>query len=126
MALAAVALVIAVGAWRSALVMGRRAGGSGRGEGVSAAALPGDLRAGLGTALRHVSVVRYDAFGDVSGRQSFSAAILDDSGDGLVITSLHSRTESRTLLKGITAGAGEGLSPEEQEAVDYASGAAQR
>jgi hypothetical protein len=123
--LAALALVVAVGAWRRAGVLGRRAAAT-----APLAALPpetpAELRSGLSTALRHVSVVRYDAFGDVSGRQSFSAAILDDNGDGLVITSLHSRAESRTLLKGIMAGAGEGLSPEEQEAVDYASGAAER
>ncbi len=88
--------------------------------GVNAA--PAELRAGLATALRHVSVVRYDAFADVSGRQSFTAAILDDNGDGIVITSLHSRTESRTLMKGVEAGYGEGLSPEEKQAVAYASG----
>ncbi len=83
---------------------------------------PAQLRAGLGTALRHVSVVRYDAFADVTGRQSFTAAILDDNGDGIVITSLHSRTESRTLLKGVQGGVAEGLSPEEELAVAYASG----
>lgn len=87
------------------------------------APLPPELSAGLTTALRHVSVVRYDAFSDVTGRQSFTAAILDDNGDGIVITSLHSRTESRTLLKGVSAARGDGLSPEEQQAVDYASGA---
>jgi hypothetical protein len=83
---------------------------------------PAELSVGLTTALRHVSVVRYDAFSDVTGRQSFTAAILDDNGDGIVITSLHSRTESRTLLKGIVAARGDGLSPEEQQAVDYANG----
>lgn len=80
------------------------------------------LVAAITTSLRHVAVVRYDAFDDVSGRQSFTAAILDDNNDGIVITSLHARTESRTLLKGITAGEGEGLSPEEQQAVDQARG----
>lgn len=83
-----------------------------------------ELALALSSALRHFSVVRYDAFDDVSGRMSFTAAILDDNGDGLVITSLHSRAESRTFLKGITAGTAEGLSPEEQEAVDHAMGAA--
>lgn len=78
------------------------------------------MQAGLATALRHVAVVRYDAFGDVSGRQSFSAALLDDHGDGIVITSLHARTQSRTLLKGISGGQADGLSPEERQVVDYA------
>ena len=34
--------------------------------------------------LRNVAVVRYDAFGDMGGRLSFSAAIVDDLGDGIV------------------------------------------
>jgi len=80
------------------------------------------LLEGMRTGLRHIAVVRFDAFDDVSGRQSFTAAILDDNGDGIVITSLHARTESRTLLKGISAGTGDALSPEEQQAVDQARG----
>ena len=71
-------------------------------------------------ALRHVSVVRYDAFEDVAGRQSFTAAILDDRGEGLVITALHARTESRTFLKGVGGSASDRLSPEEERAVAYA------
>lgn len=121
--------VIAVGVavWALVLVRARPVrSGSGSGDDAVAAVAPTDqpqeLRAGLATALRHVSVVRYDAFADVSGRQSFTAAILDDNGDGIVITSLHARTESRTLLKGVTGAAGDGLSPEEQEAVAYANG----
>lgn len=86
--------------------------------------LPDSLYAAVTASLRHIAVVRYDAFDDVSGRQSFTAAILDDNGDGIVITSLHARTESRTLLKGVNAGHGDGLSPEERQAVDQARGAA--
>ena len=71
-------------------------------------------------ALRHVSVVRYDAFDDIAGRQSFTAALLDDRGEGLVITALHGRTESRTFLKGVGGSASDLLSPEEQRAVAYA------
>lgn len=68
--------------------------------------------------LRHVSVVRYDAFGDMGGRLSFSAAILDDSGDGLVISSIHARGESRTYAKGVIDGRSEiTLSPEERQAL---------
>lgn len=37
--------------------------------------------------LRHVAVVRYDAFRDLSGRLSFSVALLDDSGDGMIMIS---------------------------------------
>lgn len=68
--------------------------------------------------LRHVSVVRYDAFGDMGGRLSFSAAILDDAGDGLVISSIHARGESRTYAKGVIDGRSEiTLTPEERQAL---------
>lgn len=74
--------------------------------------------------LRHVSVIRYDALGDLGGRYSFSAALLDDAGDGLVLTSIHGRAETRTYLKGITAGKPDiELSPEEMKAVELARGA---
>lgn len=87
--------------------------------------LAGDLastRADLSMALRHVSVVRYDAFGDLGGRFSFSAALLDDSGDGLILTSIHGRSETRTYLKGISNGKPEiELSPEERKAMELAA-----
>lgn len=77
-------------------------------------------RSGAG-ALRRVSVVRYDAFEDLGGRLSFSAAILDDAGRGLVLTAIHGRSETRSYLKQIP---GEDtqrqLSPEEQQAVQQA------
>jgi hypothetical protein len=79
-------------------------------------------RADLSDALRHVAVVRYDAFGDMGGRLSFSAALLDDAGDGLVVTSINGRTETRTYAKGIKAGSSDhSLSPEEQQAVAFAT-----
>ena len=78
-------------------------------------------RADLADALRHVAVVRYDAFGDMGGRLSFTAALLDDAGDGLVITSIHGRSEARTYAKGIKAGKSEqSLSPEEDQAIELA------
>ena len=61
-------------------------------------------RSELADALRHVAVVRYDAFGDMGGRMSFTAALLDDSGDGLVITSINGRTEARCYAKGVKEG----------------------
>lgn len=79
-------------------------------------------RADLSDALRHVAVVRYDAFGDMGGRLSFSAALLDDAGDGLVLTSINGRTETRTYAKGVKAGISDhSLSPEEEQAISYAS-----
>jgi hypothetical protein len=68
--------------------------------------------------LRHVSVVRYDAFGEMSGQRSFSAAIVDDQGDGLVISSINARGESRTYAKGVLEGLSEiTLTLEEEQAL---------
>ena len=79
-------------------------------------------RADLSDALRHVAVVRYDAFGDMGGRLSFSACLLDDAGDGLVLTSINGRSETRTYAKGVKGGQSDhSLSPEELEAIGYAT-----
>lgn len=78
-------------------------------------------RRDVANSLRHVAVVRYDAFGDMGGRLSFSAALLDDAGDGLVLTSINGRSETRTYAKGVKAGNSEvQLSPEELQAIDVA------
>jgi len=80
-----------------------------------------ELRADLTDAIRHVAVVRYDAFNDMGGRMSFSAALLDDSGDGVVVSSINGRTETRTYAKGVKAGASDAeLSPEEVQAIGFA------
>lgn len=79
-------------------------------------------RADLSDALRHVAVVRYDAFGDMGGRLSFSAALLDDAGDGIILTSINGRSETRTYAKGVKAGESDhSLSPEELQAIQYAT-----
>ena len=76
------------------------------------------LRADLAQALRHVAVVRYDAFGDMGGRLSFSAAVVDDRGDGLVVSTIHARGGSRTYAKGVVRGGSDAtLTPEEQQAL---------
>jgi len=85
------------------------------------AALLARTRTELADAIRHVSVVRYDAFGDMGGRLSFSAAMLDDGGDGLVLTAIHGRSETRSYIKGVKNGTSEAsMSPEEQQAVTFA------
>ncbi|MEO8106100.1 MAG: DUF4446 family protein [Actinomycetes bacterium] len=79
------------------------------------------LRVDLADAIRHVAVVRYDAFNDMGGRMSFSAALLDDAGDGVVISSINGRSETRTYAKGVKGGVSEAdLSPEEVQVIDYA------
>jgi len=86
------------------------------------------LRAEAASALKHLAVVRYDAFDtasdrSVGGQLSWSLAILDDHGDGTVITSIHGRTEARTYAKSIAAWRCEQpLSPEEADAVSHARG----
>ena len=79
------------------------------------------LKAESADALRHLSVVRYDAFGDVGGHLSWSLALLDDAGHGTVLTSIHGRSEARTYAKNVTGWTSEAvLSPEEEEAVSAA------
>lgn len=79
------------------------------------------LREDLRQSLQHVAVVRYDAFGDMGGRMSFSAAVVDDRGDGVVLSSIHARGESRTYAKGVLGGRSDvTLSPEERQALDAA------
>jgi hypothetical protein len=72
-------------------------------------------------ALRHAAVVAYDATGDLAGNLSRSIALLNERGDGLVLTLLTRRSESLFYTKMVRAGRGtEPLSPEEQEVVSRA------
>jgi hypothetical protein len=78
-------------------------------------------------ALRRVALVRYDAFSEMSGRMSFSLALLDDNADGITISAITGRTDTRVYAKAVAAGEGEHeLSPEEQQAVRSAMGGARR
>ena len=71
--------------------------------------------------LRDVAVIRYDALQEMSGQLSFSLAILTAQGDGIVLTSINGRAETRTYAKAIVAGkCQQGLSPEEEEAIRVA------
>ena len=78
-------------------------------------------------ALQRFALIRYDAFEDMGGRLSFSAALLDDHGDGLVITSINGRTETRTYAKPVKGLTSEhNLSDEEREAIAAAVGGHER
>jgi hypothetical protein len=82
------------------------------------------LRTEVGDALRHLAVVRYDAFGDMGGHLSWSLALLDDGGNGVVLTSIHGRSDARTYAKNVTDWSCEQqLSPEEEEAIKFARSA---
>ena len=67
------------------------------------------------------SLIRYDAYGEMSGHQSSSVALLDARKSGVVISSILHRDQARVYVKQLTDGVPTlELSPEEQEAVDTA------
>ena len=69
-------------------------------------------------AVRRVGLVRYDAFEDVGGRLSFSCALLDDHGAGVVLTSINGRQDTRVYAKPVAnATSSYNLSIEEEEAI---------
>ena len=123
--LASIALILATLALALALVTWRRTRPTPDGD------LPADvlglrrevaaLRKEAGGVLRHLAVVRYDAFEEMGGRLSWSLALLDDGGDGVVLTSIRGRNEARTYAKSVTAWrSDQELSPEEDEAIAHA------
>ena len=71
--------------------------------------------------IAHRALVRYDAYGEMSGRQSTSIALLDATRSGVVLSSIHHRDTARLYAKQIRNGQAElELSPEESEAVRLA------
>jgi hypothetical protein len=77
----------------------------------------------LDGAVAYRALVRYDAYGEMSGRQSTSIALLDATTSGIVLSSIHHRDQSRLYAKQVRNGRGElELSPEEQEAIRLALG----
>jgi hypothetical protein len=67
------------------------------------------------------SLVRYDAYGEMSGRQSSSVALLDSHRSGVVVSSILHRDQARVYVKQVHEGDSElELSPEEREAIDTA------
>jgi hypothetical protein len=80
-----------------------------------------DIERRLDGCLAYHSVVRYDAYGEMSGRQSSSLALLDANRSGVVISSILHRDQARIYVKPVGHGRGEPeLSPEEVEAVQSA------
>jgi hypothetical protein len=67
------------------------------------------------------SMVRYDAYNELSGHQSSSVALLDARKSGVVVSSIVHRDQARLYVKQLHDGEAEiELSPEEREAVDTA------
>lgn len=53
--------------------------------------------------LQKIGFVRFNPFSDTGGNQSFSLCLLDHNNNGIVITSLHSRSTTRLYAKEIQA-----------------------
>jgi hypothetical protein len=75
----------------------------------------------LDRAVAYSALIRYDAYGEMSGRQSTSIALLDARRSGLVLSSIHHRDQARLYAKRVHEGRPElELSPEESEAIRLA------
>jgi hypothetical protein len=75
----------------------------------------------LDHAVAYRALIRYDAYGEMSGRQSTSIALLDATRSGVVLSSIHHRDSARLYAKQVYEGRGElELSPEEDEAIRLA------
>jgi hypothetical protein len=72
----------------------------------------------LDGAIAYRALVRYDAYGELSGHQSASLALLDAERNGVVLSSIAHRDTARLYCKQVVDGRGEHLlSPEEDEAI---------
>jgi hypothetical protein len=79
------------------------------------------LEAQMPDAVSYIGVINYDAFGDITGNQSRSVALLDRGGNGLVLSILVGRNQTLFYTKQVRDGRGaEQLSPEEHEAIHRA------
>jgi hypothetical protein len=77
--------------------------------------------AALRLCLQKVGMVRYDAFPDVGGEQSFSLALLDAENSGLILSGLFSRHDMRVYAKPVSGGVSSlALTPEEEKALHSA------
>ncbi|MDD3612684.1 MAG: DUF4446 family protein [Caldicoprobacterales bacterium] len=70
---------------------------------------------------QNIGLVRYNAFDQMGGDQSFSVALLDDRGDGFVLTNLYGRNSSSTFAKPVKLRQSTyPLTNEEMEAIERA------
>src|SRR5262245_43463036 len=84
-------------------------------------ALCQQLETTLQHAIQRVGIVRFNPFSDTGGDQSFSIALLDGDGDGLVLSSLFGRAETRVFAKPVQGGQSKyTLTAEEREAIQLA------
>ena len=72
----------------------------------------------IDSSVAYRALIRYDAYGEMSGRQSTSIALLDANRSGVVLSSIHHRDQARLYAKEVVEGKPElELSPEEDEAI---------
>lgn len=75
----------------------------------------------LQTVVSRTAVIRYDAYDEMTGRQSSSIAMLDEGATGIVLSSILHREQARFYAKWVVNGESEfDLSPEESEAISEA------
>jgi hypothetical protein len=75
----------------------------------------------LDGAIAYRALVRYDAYGEMSGAQSSSFAMLDAHRSGIVFSSILHRDQARVYVKEVVAGESSiELSPEERQAIEAA------
>jgi hypothetical protein len=80
-----------------------------------------ELEATVKRDLHRVGFIRYNSFDDVGSDLSFTLALLNDDGDGVVVTSIYSREETRTYGKAVRKFVPQqGASKEEQSAIAMA------
>jgi hypothetical protein len=71
--------------------------------------------------LQHIGMVRFNPFEDTGSDQSFAIALLDDRRDGIVLSSLHGRGQTRLFAKPVEGGESKHqLSDEEAQAIRIA------
>ena len=60
-----------------------------------------EIKEAMTYVVSRVATVRYDAFNNMGGQMSFSTAMLNDLGDGIVVTAINGRSETRTYIRNI-------------------------
>lgn len=60
-----------------------------------------EIKEALTVVTSRVATVRYDAFNNMGGQMSFSTALLNDKGNGVVVTAINGRSETRTYIRSI-------------------------
>jgi len=122
--------IVAIGLYHWGIARPRFGAARRRAEPGAAAVLPDltDLRSRLaalesqaGRALQNVGFVRFNAFPDVGSELSYALAVVDERGNGFIVSSLYSREEVRTYAKAVRNFiADKEVSTEERDALNQA------